>query len=77
MLNGHFKAGGPRYEYLPFELSAGARVGRSPGAEGEAASARAAAGLMAVKSSDMGAPSHGLNGCSIARPTMVWPLMRV
>ncbi len=23
MLNGHFKAGGPRYEYLPFELSAG------------------------------------------------------
>jgi hypothetical protein len=24
VLNGHFKAGGPRYEYLPFELSAGA-----------------------------------------------------
>ena len=23
MLNGHFKAGGPRYQYLPFELSAG------------------------------------------------------
>ena len=23
VLNGHFKAGGPRYEYLPFELSAG------------------------------------------------------
>src|SRR4051794_17382283 len=44
-----------------------ARLGSSPAPDDEAVPARAAAGLMAEKSSDMGAPCHGLNGCSIAR----------
>src|SRR4051794_10723582 len=43
-----------------------ARSGRSPAEEDDDSPAREAAGLMAVKSSDMQAPCHCLNRCSIA-----------
>src|SRR4029079_8156979 len=52
------------------------RLARCPEAAGEGGSGGGAAGLMGVKSSDMRAPSHGLNGCSIVRPT-AWPPVRV
>ena len=52
-----------------FEAAAAGRHvrGRSPDPEDEVASARAAAGLIAAKSSDMKAPCHSLNSHS-----MIW-----
>jgi len=51
VLNGHFKAGGPRYEYLPFELSAGT----------ESLSGKRAAVSVAVSAHDW--PNRGARHC--------------